>query len=162
LLVCRYTAVSFFTLGGAFGSYLAGRASSSEIYAPHVTVLNDPLWLIFFTMAAMAGGISIASLTNPSPLSLVPSFVAGDDDAPLNIQRDDDRKLSAYGLTRVTRHPLILPVVPWGLATTYLAGGRTADALFFSGLAVYAVCGCYAQVRLTAHNAISIVSLYSN
>jgi uncharacterized membrane protein len=148
----RNTAVSFFTLGGAFGSYLTGRAASPEIFMPAETALNNPYWLACFTVAAMAGGVSIASLTNPSPLSLVPSFVAGDDDAPLNIQRDDDRKLNAYGLTRITRHPLILPVVPWGLATTYLAGGRIADALFFSGLAVYAVCGCYAQVRVTALN----------
>jgi len=61
------------------------------------------------------------------------------------VQRNDSLKLRPTGLTRITRHPLILPVVPWGIATSMLAGGRTCDFLFFGGLALYALAGCAAQ-----------------
>lgn len=61
------------------------------------------------------------------------------------VRRDDGRKLSPCGLTRLTRHPLILPVVPWGCANALLAGGHAPDLALFGGLALYAVAGCYAQ-----------------
>lgn len=152
--------MSFTTLGGAFAAYLAGRAASPVLLPPLGAAWSDPGWLSCFAAAAVAGGLSLASLANPSPLSLVPAFTAAAADAPLTVQRDDAKKLRACGLTRVTRHPLILPVVPWGLATTCLAGGRTADALVFSGLAVYAVCGCYAQVRAAPLSRISATLQY--
>merc|ERR1719162_184246 len=99
---------------------------------------------LLFGVASIAQGISLASLVNPSPLSLVPGFEA-DDDAPLKLKRDGSLKLRPYGLTRITRHPLILPVVPWGLANAILTGGRAPDLVIFLGLAAYAVAGCKAQ-----------------
>ena len=69
----------------------------------------------------------------------------GPSSAPLQLKRDDSLKLRPYGLTRITRHPLILPVVPWGLANALLTGGRAADVVLFFGLALYALVGCYAQ-----------------
>ena len=143
--------MSFATLGGAFSAYLAGCAASPALLPPLGAAWSDPGWLFCFAAAAVAGGLSLASLANPSPLSLVPAFTASAAGAPLALQRDDAKKLRAFGLTRITRHPLVLPVLPWGLATTCLAGGRAADALLLSGLAVYAVCGCYAQVGEQKH-----------
>ena len=61
------------------------------------------------------------------------------------IRRDDTLKFTTRGLTRITRHPLILPVVPWGFATAYLAGGRSCDCILFGGLSIYALAGCFAQ-----------------
>jgi uncharacterized membrane protein len=61
------------------------------------------------------------------------------------IRRNDSRKLNAYGLTRITRHPLILPLVPWGFSTAMIMGGQTRDFLFFGILSVYAIAGCAAQ-----------------
>ena len=130
---------------------------------------------VYLSVASVSWGAAIASLVNPSPLSLMPGFTtlpeSGNDTSsigssttiattittnrrrsdnpprapPLGLQRADERKLEPRGLTRITRHPLILPVLPWGIATSALAGGRTADALFFGGLAIYAVAGCAAQ-----------------
>jgi uncharacterized membrane protein len=63
----------------------------------------------------------------------------------VGLRRDDTLKFTTRGLTRITRHPLILPVVPWGFATAYLAGGRLCDCILFGGLSLYAIAGCYAQ-----------------
>ena len=63
----------------------------------------------------------------------------------LGLRRDDRLKLSPAGLTRITRHPLILPVVPWGFANAFLTGSHECDLALFAGLAVYAVAGCKAQ-----------------
>ena len=59
--------------------------------------------------------------------------------------REDGLKFVPKGLTRITRHPLILPVVPWGCATALLVGGQANDCILFGGLAVYAIAGCYCQ-----------------
>lgn len=114
--------------------------------------------------AALSFGASIASLFNASPLGLMPSFEAQAPSSSSNnngqkiisstsmpgetlggIRRDDSLKFTAKGLTRITRHPLILPVVPWGIATSYLAGNRPCDFILFGGLSLYAVAGCFAQ-----------------
>ena len=73
------------------------------------------------------------------------SAVAAPGDTLGGIRRDDTQKFVARGLTRITRHPLILPVVPWGVATAYLAGNRLCDYIMFAGLSLYAVAGCAAQ-----------------
>jgi uncharacterized membrane protein len=119
--------------------------------------LDAHAWLLAFAIASAAQGMSIASLVNPSPLSLVPGFEK--DDAALGgVRRDDTLKLAAFGLTRVTRHPLILPVVPWGLANAALAGFHTSDVALFIGLAAYALAGCYAQdLRVEASNQVGTV-----
>ena len=61
-------------------------------------------------VAALSAALSLASLGNASPLSLVPGF-AKDEAAPMGLVRDDSLKLRPFGLTRITRHPLILPMV---------------------------------------------------
>lgn len=107
----------------------------------------------YLLVAAVASGAAISSLFNASPLSLMPGFekdVSNEDgdvsSSPiLGIQRNDSLKFHPFGLTRITRHPLILPVVPWGLANSMLAGGRLADFILFSGLSAYAITGCAAQ-----------------
>mmetsp|Transcript_2130 Transcript_2130/g.4575 ORF Transcript_2130/g.4575 Transcript_2130/m.4575 type:complete len:329 (+) Transcript_2130:28-1014(+) len=136
-----YTAVSFITLGSAFSCYLATRDTSPLVEG--LSTLGSARSALF-TLASAAEAVSLASLANPSPLSLVPGF-SEDAESPLKLRRDDSLKLSAVGLTRITRHPLILPVVPWGLANAALVGGRVCDALLFGGLAVYAIAGCAAQ-----------------
>lgn len=133
-----YTLISFATLfGGAFSAYLASVATTTG------TVLTDDSFAFCFAVAVIAQGVSIASLFNASPLSLVPGFEQEDDG--LLFKRNDSLKFRPYGLTRITRHPLILPVVPWGIANSFLAGGRLSDFLLFGGLALYAVAGCAAQ-----------------
>ena len=157
-----YSVVAAVTLGGAFAAFgevqrsssvlplleplvhATSSSSSSSSSSSFSSFSSSAARGVLFFIAAAAQGVSLASLVNPSPLSLVPGFEA-DADAPLQLRRDDSLKLRPYGLTRITRHPLILPVVPWGVANALLAGGRAADVLLFVGLAVYALVGCYAQ-----------------
>jgi len=156
-----YTVVSFVTLGSAFGYYLSSiAADNNEVSIPSTIVPttldpNDPITMICYTVASIAGGISITSLFNPSPLSLVPVYEpkqAGDGSSSLAtttttapIRRNDSKKLQPKGLTRITRHPLILPVVPWGFATAMIMGGHNRDFFLFGMLSIYAIAGCYAQ-----------------
>ena len=137
-----YTAVASALLFPALAAYPEVRGDA--VAAVGANALDASAWWLAFTVASAAQAISIASLVNPSPLSLVPGF-EGDDDALLGVRRDDTLKLAACGLTRITRHPLILPVVPWGLANAQLAGMHPPDIALFIGLALYALAGCYAQ-----------------
>jgi uncharacterized membrane protein len=152
-----YTAVSFATLGcTAFYYYSTiAQPTSSSLPLP-------PLEYIFYLcVAAASSGAAIASLLNASPLSLVPGFIAPTSKTDTSsqevsssslaaLQRNDLLKLTPKGLTRITRHPLILPVVPWGIATCQLRGSHTADVLLFGGLALYSILGCAAQdLRVT-------------
>ena len=152
-----YTIISFITLGSALGAYLQSSSvesggSTLQQSSPHY------LYSVCLYTAALSLGAAIASLFNASPLGLMPAFEEGishddDDDRAIlvaGLRRDDTLKFTARGLTRITRHPLILPVVPWGFATSYLAGGRLCDYILFSGLSIYAMLGCYAQdLRVT-------------
>jgi len=162
-----YTAVSFVTLGSAFAAYLtASSGASADVSVNTLGFVDDMgsdarfLYSAYMGTAALSFGASIASLFNASPLGLMPNFEtqsslssSGDKqllpDSPGDtlggIRRDDSLKFTARGLTRITRHPLILPVVPWGIATSYLAGNRLCDYVLFGGLAMYAVAGCFAQ-----------------
>ena len=135
-----YTAVASALLFPALAAYPEVRAAD----AMGAIDLSSEQWWAAFAVASCAQGISIASLFNPSPLSLVPGFES-DGDALLGLKRDDRLKLSPAGLTRITRHPLILPVVPWGFSNTLLAGGHAADFCLFVGLALYSLAGCKAQ-----------------
>ena len=135
-----YTAVASALLFPALAAYPEVREAAEA--AP--VALAPAQWWAAFAVASAAQGASIASLAQPSPLSLVPGF-EDDPSSPLGVKRDDGLKLRPAGLTRVTRHPLILPVVPWGCANAVLAGGRGADLAVFIGLALYAVAGCRAQ-----------------
>lgn len=134
-----YSLVATASLLGAFGAFQACHYST-----PPALALGPEARAALVAVASAAQGISLASLLNPSPLSLVPGFEASSA-APLGLARDDSLKLRPYGLTRVTRHPLILPVVPWGLANAALGGGRPCDVVLGGGLALYAILGCYAQ-----------------
>lgn len=173
-----YTAVSFATLGSAFAAYLSGSSSSGSSAGADAATLGfvangmgshpSLLYTICLGTAALSFGASIASLFNASPLGLMPSFEAQASSSSTGgqqilspaastpggtlggIRRDDSLKFTARGLTRITRHPLILPVVPWGIATSYLAGNRPCDWILFGGLALYAMAGCFAQdLRVT-------------
>ena len=135
-----YTAVASALLFPALLGYPEVREATEA--AP--IALSNLQWWAAFGVASCAQGVSIASLAQPSPLSLVPGFVPNEG-VGLGVVRDDDLKLRPAGLTRITRHPLILPVVPWGVANALLAGGRTVDLALFLGLAAYAVAGCKAQ-----------------
>lgn len=141
-----YTAVSFLTLGNAFAAYLHSSSVALDVSSTQSTLLFDACLI----SAALSFGAAIASLVNASPLGLMPSFEADDGNtrssgSVAGIRRDDALKFTTRGLTRITRHPLILPVVPWGIATAILAGGRPCDAILFGGLSIYAIAGCYAQ-----------------
>lgn len=147
-----YTAVSFVTLGSAFAAYLHASSSGESIRA----IPESSLYNACLLTAALSLGAAIASLFNASPLGLMPGFERivneqGDGDTVIgnaiavSIQRNDTQKFTPRGLTRVTRHPLILPVVPWGFSTAYLSGGRACDCIFFCGLSIYAIAGCFAQ-----------------
>uniref|UniRef100_A0A7S1ZUY0 NnrU domain-containing protein n=1 Tax=Ditylum brightwellii TaxID=49249 RepID=A0A7S1ZUY0_9STRA len=159
-----YTIVSFATLGSALTSYLALLGNVSPLDDLYTISQQQQQQLYFhhgdsfyFWVAATSFGAAIASLFNASPLSLMPEFQKADSDnsspkspqqnqQQLPIKRNDLLKLEPKGLTRITRHPLILPVVPWGIATSQIApAGNTPNILFFGGLALYAICGCYAQ-----------------
>jgi len=146
-----YTLVSSVLLFPALGAYPELRAAA-EASAPSLLQLSPTEWRACFACASAAQGISIASLVNPSPLSLVPGFEA-DDGSLLGVKRDDRLKLTPTGLTRITRHPLILPVIPWGVSNALLAGAHAPDLVLFLGLATYAVAGCKAQdLRVEASN----------
>ncbi|OEU17000.1 hypothetical protein FRACYDRAFT_208600 [Fragilariopsis cylindrus CCMP1102] len=157
-----YTIISFVTLGSSFSIYLSfvnnnqhhdsinilwnnlvGSSSSSD---------SDIIINICYVVATLSGAFSLASLLNASPLGLVPSFPEVNEstaiapgDTLMGITRDDSMKFEPKGLTRITRHPLILPVVPWGLSTSILVGGNNQDYILFGGLALYAIVGCYCQ-----------------
>eukprot|EP00578_Thalassiosira_sp_NH16_P004598 CAMPEP_0181131260 /NCGR_PEP_ID=MMETSP1071-20121207/30326_1 /TAXON_ID=35127 /ORGANISM="Thalassiosira sp., Strain NH16" /LENGTH=390 /DNA_ID=CAMNT_0023217433 /DNA_START=168 /DNA_END=1341 /DNA_ORIENTATION=+ len=158
-----YTVISFVTLGSALGAYLR---SSSMALREQMDPTTSLLYYACLFSASLSFGAAIASLFNASPLGLMPSFEKGtttsssqgnkNNVAPraaaaaentmiAGIRRDDTLKFTTRGLTRITRHPLILPVVPWGLATAHLAGGRACDCILFGGLSVYSVAGCLAQ-----------------
>jgi uncharacterized membrane protein len=137
-----YTVVSFATLGSAFAAYLA----SSAHYSDGSLEQSTSVYNACLAAASLSFGAAIASLFNASPLGLMPSFEGSNSDGAIaGIKRDDRIKFTTRGLTRLTRHPLILPVVPWGLSTAYLAGNRPCDYILFGGLSLYAIAGCYAQ-----------------
>lgn len=153
-----YTIVSFVTLGRALSSYLVLR---EHIVMPIVPLPQEE-YMLYFGIASASGATSISSLFNASPLSLMPGFQATADlndggengargiapsssSSIAGLQRNDALKFEPRGLTRITRHPLILPVVPWGITTSYLVGGQPPDFLFFGGLAAYAIAGCACQ-----------------
>jgi uncharacterized membrane protein len=136
-----YTAVSFTTLGSAFLLYL----TSLRDFPP----LDWQDSQLLHSIAALSWGCSIASLINPSPLSLVPVYQQDAKDATVLV-RQDSQKLAAVGMTRITRHPLILPVVPWAMATALGMGGTPREYALFVPLALYAMAGCGAQdLRVT-------------
>lgn len=84
------------------------------------------------TLAFLLAGISfafvVAAPAQPSPASL-------------GGKADGAR---AYGLTRITRHPMFLSLGLWGLAHV-LMNGYAADVAFFGGLFLTGLLGCMHQ-----------------
>lgn len=133
-----YSLIAAATLQAAFVAYVAALPSSPSLIEP----LSQPTRGVLLAIGSVAQGIAVASLVNPSPLSLVPGFKTNSSGG---LTRDDSLKLRPFGLTRITRHPLILPVVPWAVANGFLAGGRFVDLALFGSIALYALAGCWAQ-----------------
>ena len=156
-----YTIVSFFTLGSAFQEYylsLHQYEASQHVAMMTMMMMGNEysMELLLHWIAAISMGCSIGSLINPSPLSLVPVYETRNSNnkiistAPTPssasfLIRDDASKLQPRGLTRITRHPLILPVLPWAVATALSLGGHGREWAFFGMLALYSIAGCYAQ-----------------
>lgn len=145
-----YTVVSFVTLGAALHYYLEYR--QLYLVSANDSMSNDnsfnSLWLNgYYWTAIAAQAAATASLVNASPLGLMPGFEGetSGNSKTLLLKRNDALKFQIRGLTRITRHPLILPVVPWGIANAVLLGSDWADWIFFGGLALYAIVGCAAQ-----------------
>ncbi|HYC57092.1 MAG TPA: NnrU family protein [Candidatus Binatia bacterium] len=69
----------------------------------------------------------IAALAQPSPASIGPK-----------------KHLRAYGLTRITRHPLFMSLGLWGLGHL-LVNGFAADVAFFGGVFLIGLLGCMHQ-----------------
>jgi len=148
-----YTIIASALLFPALAAYPDVRNIAVDAFGQNA--LDAQQFWACFGLAATAQGIAIASLLNPSPLSLVPGFESSDDGS---LQRDDKLKLTPRGLTRITRHPLILPVVPWGIANTFLTGRHGCDVAIFIGLALYAIAGCKAQdLRVEGSNQVGTV-----
>jgi uncharacterized membrane protein len=155
-----YTMLSFVTLGSAFYYYLQSSESSLPPVDLATTIAQHP-WV--FAAAVAANTASLTSIVNASPLGLVPGFEAAttqDDGKLLELKRDDTLKFQVRGLTRITRHPLILPVVPWGISNAILLGNRPADWWFFGGLAFYAIAGCAAQDLRVTRNEGSVGTVF--
>jgi uncharacterized membrane protein len=75
----------------------------------------------------LAFTMALAALVQPSPAALGPR-----------------KHVRAYGLTRITRHPLFLNIGIWGLAHTLL-NGFVNDVLFFGGIFLVGLFGCMHQ-----------------
>ena len=140
-----YTLVSFTTLGNALGTYLQVKDIPTTNMDTLLLSEDSTYTTLLFGIASLSFAISITSLFNASPMSLMPSFQQQDQSSGLLLKRKDSLKLIPRGLTRITRHPLILPVVPWGIATSILLGGKSCDFILFMGLSIYAIAGCYCQ-----------------
>lgn len=87
---------------------------------PGVTVVSIALGLLGFAMIASA-------FRQPTPMGMVPG-------APTR----------AHGVTRITRHPLFMGVLPWALGHL-LVNGWAHDVAFFGGFAVFTLIGCAHQ-----------------
>lgn len=71
--------------------------------------------------------MALASLVQPSPAAAGPRL-----------------RTRAYGLTRITRHPLFMNLGIWGLAHVIL-NGYLNDVLFFGGIFAVGLLGCLHQ-----------------
>lgn len=129
-----------------------------------------------FSIASALFAASIASLFNASPLSLMSgsqkvekekvgsrdsgeqiittasifssgSTIRSRTSTIVALQQNDGLKFEPKGLTRITRHSLMLPVVPWGFSTSMLLG-RNSSGLIFLGdcqSMQFPIAGCACQ-----------------
>lgn len=94
------------------------------------------LWNLRAVPGVLAGGLvvswvaftlALAAVVQPSPASIGPRV-----------------RTRAYGLTRITRHPLFMNVGIWALAHVVL-NGFLNDVLFFGGIFLVGLLGCIHQ-----------------
>jgi uncharacterized membrane protein len=87
---------------------------------PGVRILTQLVSVVAFAIVA-------GSFFQPSPTGMVPADGA-----------------RVYGLLRITRHPMFMPLGAWG-AVHLLVNGFAADVAFFGGMAAFALVGCAHQ-----------------
>jgi uncharacterized membrane protein len=119
-----YTLVSFATLVPLIWVYAINRHAGVVLW----NLRDIPyLWEAAFGISGLGFALSIASFFQPSP------FAIGSPQRP-----------EPYGLTRITRHPLFMPLALIGFGHLLLWGWLT-DVAFFGGLAIYTIAGCAHQ-----------------
>lgn len=121
-----YSLVSFATFVPLVWVYLDNRHAGLHLWSLRHF---PPVWWIAFSLAGLGFTLMIASFFQPSP------FAMGAPTRP-----------EPYGLTRITRHPLFMPV-SWIAAGHLLLFGWATDVAFFGGLLAYTVVGCAHQDR---------------
>ncbi len=80
-----------------------------------------------WTISALSFAFIVASLFQPSPLSMGTTGEA-----------------RAYGLSRITRHPMFVPLATLGIGHLLLQG-HLSDVAFFGGLTLFGLLGCAHQ-----------------
>jgi uncharacterized membrane protein len=91
--------------------------------------LRGVAWVhtLVLVVSVLCWTVALASFVQPSPAGMVPGA------SP-----------RAYGLTRITRHPLFMPLGIWA-ASHLLLNGFASDVAFFGGFALFSVVGCAHQ-----------------
>ncbi len=83
------------------------------------------------TLLMLVAGFAITMVAGAGPQPSPVGMMAGD-------------KPKAYGMLRISRHPMFMSLGLWGLAHA-LVNGYLNDVLFFGGFFVYAILGCSHQ-----------------
>ncbi len=119
-----YSIVSFLTFVPLVGAYIAAYHGSGRGWQLDS---GSPVALAALLLAGLAFTVVIASLTQASPLSFVPGA-----------------KKRAYGLTRITRHPMDMGLALWA-ASHLLVDCSPAALAFFGGFVLFCFVGCAHQ-----------------
>ena len=119
-----YSLVALATFVPLVSVYMSHRHDGAELWnLRHVPgLLGASMWL-----SGACFAFSVASFFQPSPAGMGASGTA-----------------RARGLTRITRHPLFVPIAFLGLSHAAINGFAT-DVIFFGGLFVYGIVGCMHQ-----------------
>ncbi len=119
-----YSVISFATFVPLVRAWLGGIHTGPMLWnlraAPGVLPAGLVVSWIAFTLA-------LAALVQPSPAAIGPRV-----------------RTRAYGLTRITRHPLFMNVGLWAFAHLVL-NGFLNDVLFFGGVFLVGLLGCIHQ-----------------
>jgi uncharacterized membrane protein len=120
-----YSLVSFVFFVPLVWSYASAKHSGPWLWSISV----GPVLQLFLNAAmGIAFILLAASFVQPSPASVVPG------------------KPSAHGALRITRHPLFMSFVIFGLV--HLVGnGSTTDVVFFGGFVLFTLVGAWHQDR---------------
>jgi uncharacterized membrane protein len=119
-----YSVISFATFVPLVSVWMRGIHGGGLLWnvrdVPGVSAAGLLVSFVSFTLA-------IASLFQPGPVSVGPR-----------------QRTRAYGITRITRHPLFMNIGIWGLAHVVL-NGFLNDVLFFGGIFLVGLVGCMHQ-----------------